>query len=529
MMMRRLSLASILLLAGLCWGEPAVPETAPAASPPSETGPATTPAKIPVPDTAAQREAVKLLNEVYETDFANAVTPIRRTALARKLLAAVPQETTSPVRFVLLTRARDLAVEGADLDLALASIAELDQAYTIDALAMSAEAATGVAKVARSPEQRRRLAEGAGAIADRALAADRYSAARALAELALGVSRATSDPELQRSAAQRARQIREMETAYADIKKSLDMLAAQPADPAANLGVGRFRCFFTNDWPGGLSLLARGGDKILAPLAQQELAGATEPAAQVALGDGWGAVAEKERDPAKNNVQQHACQWYRLAEPNLSGLTKARIQGRLKALAGTEPASKTVNLLKLVDLSKHVIAGKWALSQGNLTVESGWFCRLEFPYRPPAEYDYRVAFTRTAGNDSIAPICAVGSHQFVLDTAGWGSTIFSFSIIDGRMGNNNATVRKAVRWIENGRPYTALVKVRREGVQGWLNGKLVTEWKTNYKEMSLFATWGLRHNDVLGLGANSAATTFRTVEVTEISGHGEIVKDAEPQ
>jgi hypothetical protein len=53
-----------------------------------------------------------------------------------------------------------------------------------------------------------------------------------------------------------------------------------------------------------------------------------------------------------------------------------------------------------------------------------------------------------------------------------------------------------------------------------LDGQLLTEWKTDFKDMARYALWKVNDDSLCGIGANGASITFHTIELTEITGKG---------
>ena len=98
-------------------------------------------------------------------------------------------------------------------------------------------------------------------LVDQAVAADQYETALVLATAA---SHAASKSQIPAHAAiedrlsRRRHEIRIIQPMYAAAKKAQEVLDKNPADAEANLAVGRWRCFYKNDWPAGLPLLAQG-------------------------------------------------------------------------------------------------------------------------------------------------------------------------------------------------------------------------------------------------------------------------------
>src|SRR5262249_28948818 len=67
--------------------------------------------------------------------------------------------------------------------------------------------------------------------------------------------------------------------------------------------------------------------------------------AQVAIGDAWWDLADKEKDPTRLSLQRRAAHWYEQAIPDLTGLNKVRIEKRIDEVAARAPgAPKEVTL-----------------------------------------------------------------------------------------------------------------------------------------------------------------------------------------
>jgi formylglycine-generating enzyme required for sulfatase activity len=108
--------------------------------------------------------------------------------------------------------------------------------------------------------------------------------------------------------------------------------------------MGRYLCLTKGNWEAGLPLLALSGDAKLKDLAKKELAKPGVTMAQVELADGWSEFAENEKQPAKANLQRRALRWYQQALPELTGLTKTRVEKTVQELVKlTEPKKSITN------------------------------------------------------------------------------------------------------------------------------------------------------------------------------------------
>ena len=73
------------------------------------------------------------------------------------------------------------------------------------------------------------------------------------------------------------------------------------------------------------------------------------------------------------------------------------------------------------------------------------------------------------------------------------------------------TVKPGVR-------HTSLVKVRKDRIQAFVDGQLVVEHKTDYRDLSRQDDWSFRNNDKLGLGTWNQPTHFHRVELIDQTG-----------
>jgi hypothetical protein len=180
-------------------------------------------------------------------------------------------------------------------------------------------------------------------------------------------------------------------------------------------------------------------------------------------------------------------------------------------------AGRVVNLLTLVDPARDTKSGTWRLRTGELapelTSDATQHARINIPYDPPEEYDFRVDFTRVAGDNCMTQIF---THQkpCCLVLYGWKGTISGFQQIGGQSADRNPTGVRGLT-TENGQRHTSIVKVRKNALEAWLDGQLITRYETDGADLSS-KDWAV--DKPLGLGSQLSPTTFHRVELTEISG-----------
>jgi hypothetical protein len=185
----------------------------------------------------------------------------------------------------------------------------------------------------------------------------------------------------------------------------------------------------------------------------------------------------------------------------------------------SQEQGQVVDLLPLIDTEKGAAWGLWQKTENVLKSDAGLCSRIEVSYEPPAEYDYKVVFERHSGNDDISLICYANAHQFSWNMGAGGNTAAGFSYIR----SDNPTVVHFDQLLINGQKYTCIVKVRRSGVQAYLDDKLISELKGDYADLAPDPNAVVAHKNTLGLLSYASPTTFYKVEVKEISGQGKII------
>ncbi|MDB5322941.1 MAG: DJ/PfpI family protein [Phycisphaerales bacterium] len=206
--------------------------------------------------------------------------------------------------------------------------------------------------------------------------------------------------------------------------------------------------------------------------------------------------------------------------PALSPATVASASISAEPPVVVAPAAlRTVNLLKLIDPAVDTMAGVWKLNTGEfapqLSSDATHHARINIAYQPPEEYDFRVDFTRSAGDNCMTQIF---THQnpCCLVLFGWKGTVSGFQQINNQSADKNAT---GVRNLSttNGQRHTSVVKVRKTFIEAWLDGNLITRYDTDGSDMSA-KDWKV--DAPLGVGTQLSPTIFHTIELTEITGTG---------
>jgi TPR repeat protein len=288
--------------------------------------------KPSVPSEAAQAEAMKIAKEIYGKQYAEAKTIEQKKSLSEQFLKLAAESKDDPAsHFALLRLARDVAALAGESGLALLAIDAMAMTFDIDTVSMKVETLLKAASCATSSEQHAQVIEFTEQLRNNAVERDDFATAVRLGDAALAAAKKTGDRTLVRKLQDRAKEIRDLAQAFAEVQQAAASLENRLTDPAANLTFGKYLCFRKGQWERGLPMLSRGDDPQLRELALQELAVPSSADAQKQLGDRWWELAEKADEAAKNQIQERALRWYRQALPGLTGLAKDVVEKRLAA------------------------------------------------------------------------------------------------------------------------------------------------------------------------------------------------------
>ena len=506
-------------------------DPAPSVAPPPAPSPelsAAVVARKAIPEKAKQAEVRKLMKEVYAGDLADRSVSGRKKLTQSLIAQANKSSDSSPVeQFVLLVAAVDSAVDSANLPLAFTAIDQLAQTFEVEALDMKTDVAT-----AFRPGPR---AEAAGAapvtenvqavllLADQLVEVEALQAAQRVCTTIQPV--AGSNTDLRAQVQKRIRDLTITIQATERVAKDTQTLKASPDDPAANLSMGKYKCFIRGDWEGGLRMLAKGSDAALKAVATQELA-AKEPSAEatLALADSWWDLSVKQTDAgARAAIASHAAGLYQSSLSAAVGLRKAQVEkriaeaGKTPAVASIKPsmaapARKTgaINLIPLFDL-RSPVAGNWTIQNGALVCDQTRNARIQSSYRPPAEYDFLIEFTRLKTSASFVQLISHGDTAFEWTV----SAETRFSNVNGHA--RNGTQKKAPESLADlASRHTSLVQVRNSGVKVLIDGKEVIDYTAGYETLSRNGAWKMQDDRFLGLGSWGDPIAFHRVEVTEV-------------
>lgn len=289
--------------------------------------------KLPTPPEDAQDAARKKIRETFKIEYGLAkksetknLEP--RIALARSLFSKAQDSDDDPAAcYVLMSEAADYAASAGQLGLAWEILQALGERFEATPLPLMLQAAKDAKPFAKSPEEITVLGAMYAMLLEAAIQADDFETATKAAQEANTISRKI--PVLKEQLSVWGRRVNQLREVFAAIKPASETLKANPADETANLTWGRYVCFYKGEWTVGLPFLAKSADTGLAALAKSDLEQSRSVEALEQLGDGWWAIAEKEKEPAKSIVGDHAAEAWQMALPFADSTQRQALENKI--------------------------------------------------------------------------------------------------------------------------------------------------------------------------------------------------------
>lgn len=186
-------------------------------------------------------------------------------------------------------------------------------------------------------------------------------------------------------------------------------------------------------------------------------------------------------------------------------------------------AARIVDLLPLVDVKRDVISGTWTVvpEGGFRSVRDTGAGRLEFPYAPPAEYDFDLEFTVEDGQSGyVMQVLAVPKHWL-----GWRllpPPVFGPALDGVEPGHRPRT--EGIGQLSKFKPgdrHRSTVEVRKGSLRAIVDGKEIASYTGDFKRLS-DPTEFFKLNDTthVGVGVMDIGLLVHKATVREISGAG---------
>jgi len=201
------------------------------------------------------------------------------------------------------------------------------------------------------------------------------------------------------------------------------------------------------------------------------------------------------------------------------------LEAKPQELGDVAAGRKPVNLLALVEPQRDAVFGAWQRNPATreLLSDSSELARIEIPYQPPAEYDFEIQFTRVAGFEYVAQFAVQNGHQFAWLMGAFGNTMSGFEQVSRKGLRDHPNTIRAESCLTNGKRYSSVLQVRKDGLTVYLNGILLTFWKTDGSNLTLGEWTALRHKTTMGLSTYRSPTIFHAANLYPVTGQGKVV------
>ena len=188
-----------------------------------------------------------------------------------------------------------------------------------------------------------------------------------------------------------------------------------------------------------------------------------------------------------------------------------------------EPDAKPVDLLKMINLNRHIVKGRFAAQRRALVSDASQWCMLQLPYVPPEEFDLEIDIERLKGGDAFGLAVPIGRNQPGIIIDAFGGTISGISRLDGSGCDRNAATFRGHVFPDTG-GITVVYRVRRDGVTVIAAGKKIIEWKGEPERLSFDNVFEFPDKRTIGLYSNSTTYRVSRMELTPVTGEGERLK-----
>ena len=190
---------------------------------------------------------------------------------------------------------------------------------------------------------------------------------------------------------------------------------------------------------------------------------------------------------------------------------KEQLKPAATAKAAVMPTETDIDLLKAIDPKKDARSGAWKFDDGALLSDDSGWSRLNLNVKPPEEYDLKVEYTPYEKDGILVLQIDHGGesiHWMMTRNVGY------FAKVDGKVQGNRTEIKLTPVTILN-RKHVCIIKVRKNILGVFLDGKQLLAYKTDYSEFSTFVDWRTGAGN-LGIGSHEGHIRFHAVTLTPI-------------
>jgi S1-C subfamily serine protease len=175
------------------------------------------------------------------------------------------------------------------------------------------------------------------------------------------------------------------------------------------------------------------------------------------------------------------------------------------------PADGTyVNLLSLIDLSKHAVHGQWTMEDGVLVGGGENASRVRIPYEPPAEYDLViVARLVSSGNGGLLIGLVTGGRQFYVTAQQNHCGISAGGVINNRFKVDGLQTSMA-------KPTVICCQVRRGTIVVQYGSRTVLDYRGDLSQLRLGTSMAMPGRGEVFIGSGGPGQKWAVSSITLI-------------
>lgn len=278
-------------------------------------------AHLKAPTLAEQASVLKVIHDLFGAQYTKKL-PADHVVLAAKLMEAAADSSSDPnSQYVLLREARENAVAGGNLNIALSAIVALASRFEVDKDAVLLETLTALSRESENPEMAVGIMDAAMAQIEKGAAADDFKPLARLRGVAESAAAKTRSAAATKHTQDRLGELDQTRAAFESVEGARRILATKPDDPEAHAIVGKYVALQKSDWPAALQDLSHCSDGGLKVLAMGDLLArqSSDPKVAIGRGDAWWQYASGQSGALKIRAEQRASDWYRQVSDAISG------------------------------------------------------------------------------------------------------------------------------------------------------------------------------------------------------------------
>ncbi|CAN5575189.1 hypothetical protein BH11PLA2_BH11PLA2_26150 [soil metagenome] len=290
----------------------------------------------PVPDDEALKKAETNIREVYKDLFVKKLPADRRKLGEILLRAGTETKNDDVAKYWLLRESQAIATELADSQMGAKAIDWLETEYDVDGTVLRIALLEKIGSVTAKTDVLKALADTCSEMVEDLAEKGEFDKAIKLGSVGIAaLTRANLQTSPQgRDLELRQSQIRKQKDAFEPVKAALDVLKTKADDPAANLTLGKYRCYVQGRWTEGLVNLAVSSDDALKKAAALDV-NADAEATLLKKAESWWAFAQTQPDTDRAGPLSRARYWYaKFIAGGAVGLEKATAESRLSFTSG---------------------------------------------------------------------------------------------------------------------------------------------------------------------------------------------------